>query len=232
MVPTARRAVHRRRPDRARGRVVITVLLALVATGGTAWLVLTASAPERVDPVPLRAATKLDPAAVQECGRAVALARDTVRAAQPSYSHWAGHVRAQVDFDTRTATIEQTRERWAATKATADADISGFRTALAAFDPERGGCAERPGSAGADQDPVLATCRTEFGFASAAVTAATAVVDDWSAHVDMMKGKEHTDPAQYGRMWRDMVTAAPDDLDRFARASLDLTQHVDCPRPR
>jgi len=237
MVPPARRAVHRRQPDHARGRVVITVLLALLATGGTAWLVLTSSAPARVDPVPLRAATQVDPAAVQECSTAVARARDAVKAAQPSYSHWAGHVRAQIDYDAGTATLEQTRERWAATKATGDADIAGFRTALAAFDAVRGGCAQRPGAAeavsvgGVAQDPVLTTCRAEFGFASAAVSAAGAVVDDWSAHVEMMKGKEHTDPVQYGRMWRDMVNAAPADLDRFARASLDLTRIVDCPRP-
>jgi hypothetical protein len=32
-------------------------------------------------------------------------------------------------------------------------------------------------------------------------------------------------------MWRDMVEAAPADLDRFARASLAMSDHVDCPRP-
>jgi hypothetical protein len=74
-------------------------------------------------------------------------------------------------------------------------------------------------------------CRSELASASAAVTAGKAVVDDWAAHVTMMKGKEHSDPLQYGRMWRDMVRAAPANLDRFAQASLELTGHTACPRP-
>jgi hypothetical protein len=77
----------------------------------------------------------------------------------------------------------------------------------------------------------MAVCRSDFAAVSAAVTAAKAVVDDWAAHVEMMKGKEHTDPQQYGQMWRDMVKAAPTDLGRFADASLELRKHVDCPRP-
>ncbi len=56
-----------------------------------------------------------------------------------------------------------------------------------------------------------------------AVAAAGAMVDDWSHHVEMMKDREHSDPAQYGRRWRAMVAAAPVNLDRFARGSLELT---------
>lgn len=89
----------------------------------------------------------------------------------------------------------------------------------------------------ADEAEVLTACQSELGAASSAVTSAGAVVDDWAAHVEMMKGREakgtgdHTDPAQYGRMWRDMVAAAPDNLGRFATASLNLMDHVECPRP-
>jgi hypothetical protein len=213
------------------------VLLALVATGGTAWLVLTASARDRAEPAPLRTGTevgvpasRVDAAALQGCGKAVTLARSAVKAATPSFSHWASHVRAQLDYDAGAATLEQTQARWAATKATADADIAGFRTARTAFEGARGGCAEATGVP-ADQADVLTSCRSELGAAATAVTAAGGVVDDWGAHVEMMKGKEHTDPAQYGRMWRDMVTAAPDNLGRFASASLNLMDHVECPRP-
>jgi hypothetical protein len=48
----------------------------------------------------------------------------------------------------------------------------------------------------------------------------------------MMKDKEHIDPAQYGQQWREMVQAAPAPLDHFTRASLELTNHADCPDPR
>jgi hypothetical protein len=208
-----------------------------VATGGTAWLALSAGARDRADPAPLPAAAEVsapaaraETAAVQGCTKAVTLARSAVKAATPAYSHWANHVRAQLDFDAGAATLEQTRERWAATKATADADIAGFRTALTAFQAARAACGEPAGLA-ADQADVVTSCRSELGAASDAVATAATVVDDWAAHVEMMKGKEHTDPAQYGRMWRDMVNAAPGNLGRFASASLNLMDHVECPRP-
>ena len=77
----------------------------------------------------------------------------------------------------------------------------------------------------------MTQCRTEFAAVSAAVVAAKAVVDDWAAHVAMMKGEEHYGADEYGRMWRDMVAEAPADLDRFATASLAVSDHADCPRP-
>jgi hypothetical protein len=227
------RGAHRGIDDR-RGRRVVTVLLALVAAGAAFAVVFGSVAGNRPEPVPLRVETTAtaDPAATRACEVTVARGRDAVAAAQPSYSHWAGHVRAQIDYDNKVATLEQTRTRWAATKATADADIAQFRRAFDAYDAVRDGCADRPGAVQpGDADPVMAVCRSDFAAVSAAVTAAKAVVDDWAAHVEMMKGKEHTDPQQYGQMWRDMVKAAPTDLGRFADASLELRKHVDCPRP-
>jgi hypothetical protein len=235
MIRKAGRGAHRR-PD-ARGRRAVTVLLALVAAAGTSALVFTSVAGNRADPQPVRVAPTAAPVTVpadeHACEVTVARAREVVVAAQPSFSHWSGHVRAEVDLDAGRATLEQTRARWAATKATADADLADFATAYSAFEAVQDGCADR--AAQADRavvpSPTMAECRTEFAALSTAVTAAKAVVDDWSAHVEMMKGKEHTDPAQYGRMWHDMVAAAPTNLARFSEASLELTNHVDCPRP-
>ena len=221
------------------GRRFVMVLLGLVAVGGLA-AALSISAGRGPDPVPARAVASAVPvadrpteASVRACETAVARARDAVAAARPSYSHWSGHVHAQLDYDAGTATLEQTRERWASTKATADADLADFARAYAAFEAVQDGCAPPPGQAAGpgDQDDVMTQCRSEFVSVATAVAAAKAVVDDWAAHVEMMKGKEHTDPAQYGRMWRDMVRAAPPDLARFAQASLAMSDHVDCPRP-
>jgi hypothetical protein len=231
MVTRWYRGKHRR--DEKGFRRFATALLGVVAVAGLATLVATlsggragpAAVPTGATSVP--ATVQQAAAAVQACGTTVARAHDAVAAAQPSYSHWAGHVRAQLDYDAGTATLEQTRARWAETKATADADLAGFATAYGAYQAVQDGCGDQePGD-----DPVMAGCRSEFASASSAVTAAKAVVDDWGAHVAMMKGKEHTDPTQYGRMWRDMVRAAPPNLDRFAQASLDLSDHTGCPRP-
>jgi hypothetical protein len=239
------------RSDSGRRRLV-TVLLAFVAAGGVATLLVVSvgrdqdlvrdgtSAAPAVDRAAVEAATRA-------CQVAVARARDAVAAARPSFSHWSGHVRAQRDYDAGTATIEQTRERWATTRATADADLADFAAAYSAYEAVQDGCAESPGqdsrrqappgqsppgqASDEGQDPALAMCRTEFVAVSAAAAAAKAVVDDWAAHVAMMKGKEHYGAEEYGQMWRDMVAAAPADLEAFTRASLAMSDYVDCPRP-
>jgi hypothetical protein len=229
MIPRWDRGRHRRQHDGGR-RSVLAVLLALVAVGGVVTLVALGGGHRgAAAPVPAAAAPAPTAVAVQACETTVARARDAVTAAQPSYSHWAGHVRAQLDYDAGTATLAQTRARWASTKATADADLAQFATAYAAYPAVQDGCGDRPQSHG---DPVVAGCHADLASARAAVTAGKAVVDDWGAHVAMMKGKEHTDPTQYGRMWRDMVRAAPADLDRFTQASLDMRGHTACPRTR
>jgi hypothetical protein len=219
-------------------------LLVLVTVAGlaTALVLSPAGRPTDLPPAPAAsptaAAGAATGAALRACERVVATGRDTVDAARPSFSHWAGHVRAQLDYDAGAATLEQTRERWATTKATADADLADFARADAAFGAVRNGCAPEPGRvllAGgptpADRDPVMVACRGEFESVSAAVAAAEAVVADWAAHVAMMKGKEHYGAHEYGRMWRDMVEAAPARLDRFARTSLAMSDHADCPHP-
>ena len=225
------RGRHRR--DEKAVRRLAAALLALVAVAGLATLVATASG-GRAGPAAVTTGATAAPVAdqqaavaTQSCMTTVARAHDVVAAAQPAYSHWAGHVHAQLDYDAGTATLEQTRARWASTKATADADLAGFAAAYGTYQAVQDGCGDQEPDGG----PVAADCRSEFASASSAVTAAKAVVDDWAAHVGMMKGKEHTDPAQYGRMWRDMVAAAPRNLDRFSQASLALSDQTGCPRP-
>jgi hypothetical protein len=231
--------VRRRGQAAGTPRRGVVVLVGLVVAAGVLVLVrLTTVSGSPVEPAAHPAPAtwveaSADPVARQRCETTVARARAAVAAAQPAYSHWAGHVRAQLDLDAGTATLEQVRARWAATKATGDADVADFAAAYSAYEAVRDGCAAPAVDAASatPPDPVLTTCRTELTAASDAVDAAKAVVDDWAAHVEMMKGKEHTDPQQYGKRWRDMVTAAPRNLGRFAQASLALRNYVDCPQP-
>ncbi len=59
--------------------------------------------------------------------------------------------------------------------------------------------------------------------------AGDAVVADWRAHVEMMQNRPHTDPDVYGTMWRQMVGAAPSNLDGFTAARDALDQQPPCP---
>ena len=76
--------------------------------------------------------------------------------------------------------------------------------------------------------PVAAACSARASVTATAVQASEAVVGDWRAHVEMMQNKPHTDPNAYGKMWRDMVTAAPPHLDAFAAARDTLNQQPAC----
>ena len=64
--------------------------------------------------------------------------------------------------------------------------------------------------------PVAAQCSQRAAAQATALQAGDAVVADWRAHVEMMQNKPHTDPNAYGKMWRDMVNAAPPHLDGFS----------------
>jgi hypothetical protein len=159
------------------------------------------------------------PAALADCVRAVELGERVVRAAGTVHGNWSGHVQAQLDYDAGTATVEQTRERWAATKATADADLAAFTAAVDEYRPGAAACAALRAAdlPEAWQQPAV-QCQVRDAGLVTAVAAGEAVVGDWAAHVAMMKDRSHTEPSQYGRMWEEMVAAAPPHIAAFGAA--------------
>lgn len=169
------------------------------------------------------------PAALAGCVRAVELGERVVRAAGTVHGNWSGHVRAQLDYDAGTATLEQTRERWAATKATADADLLAFTTAVVEYRPGAAACAALRAADLPErwQQPAV-QCQVRDAGLVTAVAAGEAVVGDWAAHVAMMKDRSHTEPTQYGRMWDEMVAAAPPNIAAFGTARDALVDVPGC----
>jgi hypothetical protein len=169
------------------------------------------------------------PAALADCVRAVERGERVVLAAGTVHGNWSGHVRAQLDYDAGTATLEQTRERWAATKATADADLLAFTTAVVEYRPGAAACAALRAADLPErwQQPAV-QCQVRDAGLATAVGAGEAVVGDWAAHVAMMKDKSHTEPTQYGRMWDEMVAAAPPNIAAFGTARDALTGVPGC----
>lgn len=159
------------------------------------------------------------PAALADCARAVERGERVVRAAGTVHGNWSGHVRAQLDYDAGTATLEETRERWAATKATADADLAAFTAAVDQYRPGAAACAALRAADLPEpwQQPAV-QCQVRDAGLATAVAAGEAVVGDWAAHVAMMKDRSHTEPTQYGRMWDEMVAAAPPHIAAFGTA--------------
>ena len=230
----------RRRSPRTRW-VVAVVLGGLVAgglvVGGVALLRgagpgadlagAPAAAPEsRADVSPAAGASSAGassadeaPAALADCVRAVERGERVVQAAATVHGNWSGHVQAQLDYDAGSATLEQTRERWAATKATADVDLAAFAAAVAEYRPGAAACAAlRPADLPEQWQQPAVQCQVRDSGLATAVAAGEDVVGDWAAHVAMMKDKVHTDPSQYGRMWDEMVAAAPPHIAAFGAA--------------
>ena len=169
------------------------------------------------------------PAALADCVRAVERGERVVLAAGTIHGDWSGHVQAQLDYDAGTAPLAQIRERWAATKAAADADLLAFTTAVVEYRPGAAACAALRAADLPErwQQPAVQCQVRDAGLASA-VAAGEAVVRDWAAHVAMMKDKSHTEPTQYGRMWAQMVAAAPPNIAAFGTARDALTDVPGC----
>jgi hypothetical protein len=169
------------------------------------------------------------PAALAACARSVQGGDAVVAAADASRDHWGSHVRAQTDYDARLISRQQMLDIFAATKAAAPADLAAFDAARTAYGPVSSGCAGLDASAMTPRwQQVAAQCAQRAAEVTKVVQAGDAVVGDWRAHVQMMQNKPHTDPNVYGTMWRDMVAAAPPNLNGFTTARDALAQQPPC----
>ena len=238
---------HAQQPERGGRRRTVALIagagLALLAVGGLFWA--TADRPTRATTVANQAASSAPPGitpgtapaadpntppeALVACVDAVQRGTAVVAAADAARDHWGTHVRAQTDYDVGAISRQQMVDTFAATKAMGPADLAAFDAAEAAYAPAGSGCTGLdPNAVDQRWQPVAAQCGQRAAAQAAALQAGSVVVADWRAHVEMMQNKPHTDPNAYGRMWRDMVTAAPPHLDAFSSARDTLNQQPAC----
>ena len=240
---------HAQQPERGgRRRTVALVVgagLVLLAVGGLFWA--TADRPTRATTVANQAGSSAvapspagtpgtapadpdtPPATLVACVDTLQRGTAVVAAADAARDHWGTHVRAQTDYDVGAISRQQMIDTFAATKAMGPADLAAFDAAEAAYAPAGSGCTGLdPNAVDQRWQPVAAQCSQRAAVQATALQAGSAVVADWRAHVEMMQNKPHTDPNAYGRMWRDMVTAAPPHLDAFSSARDTLNQQPVC----
>lgn len=172
------------------------------------------------------------PAPLGACVSSVEVGNQVVATADTAYDHWSRHVQAQNDYAAGKIDRAQVLATWAETKATGAEDIAAFDSAAAEFQPVSKACA---GLSAADMPARWSSTATQCASRAAeivrTVSAGGAVVTDWRHHVEMMANKPHTDSAAYGQMWRDMVAAAPPNLNAFAAARDALNQQPACTVP-
>jgi hypothetical protein len=241
---------HAQQPERdPRRRVIVlaaAAVLAVLAVGGLIWAsgdrttrattvanqVGSSAAPTpagNADDGASTADPDAPPAALASCADSLQRGAAVVAAADASRDHWGTHVRAQTDYDVGAISRQQMLDTFAATKASGPADLAAFDTAKAAYGPTASGCSGlAPDTMGQRWATVAAQCSQRATVEATALQAGDAMVADWRAHVEMMQNKPHTDPNAYGKMWRDMVNAAPPHLDAFATARDTLNQQPAC----
>lgn len=222
--------------------LAVGVGVLLLAAGGVIWA--TAGQPTRATTVanqvdsaavatPSGAAAvpagNAPPAQLAACADTLQRGAAVITAADLSRDHWGTHVRAQFDHDAGAISRQQMLDLFAATKAAGPADLAAYDAATAQYEPVSSGCAGMdPNGVGEQWHPVAAQCSQRAAGMAPALQAGAAVVADWRAHVQMMQNKPHTDPNAYGKMWRDMVNAAPPHLDGFATARDAVNQLPAC----
>jgi hypothetical protein len=164
------------------------------------------------------------------CQHELALANAVATAGNASAQDWGTHVSAQVQLDQGRSTLAQTRAMWAASKKRGPADVRAFTRARAAWEPAGGGCRSLAAVSHASS-PVrsrAAACLARPAAARAVVAAGAEVNAQWSAHLDMMANKAHTDGGSYSRRWLQMVQDAQGPLKAYDQARRRLAAAPRC----
>jgi hypothetical protein len=232
---------HAQQPGRhSRGRIAIVAAgigVVVVLGGILAWSMATKPTPATTvagttGPSTSAVATadpNTPPTALVACAGSIESGTAVVERAVPAHDHWAGHVQAQLDYDSKKISRQQMLDTFAATKVFGAADLADFDAARTAFQPVAAACDGLDTTAMPPRwAQVAVQCGQRAGELAKAVQAGDAVVADWRAHVAMMQNKPHTDPNVYGTMWRSMVDAAPKNLNGFTAARDALNQQPPC----
>ena len=163
------------------------------------------------------------PAAIRACTAEVASTEAVVSATRIAGSHWREHVQAQTDLVAGKNTEADTKAIWKRTRLAGPADTARLGAATSAQLETQGSCAKLTG-------PAATACRQRMAALNAAATAGRAAAGDWARHLAMMAAHASGDfgPVHAQQMWIEAWSAAPKNLDAFARADAALSKAPTC----
>jgi len=160
--------------------------------------------------------------AVRACSSEVTATEAVVGAARVAATHWREHVQARTDLLATKNTEATTKAIWKRTRLAGPADAANLSAATAQLQT-RGGCAKLAGAA-------APACQQRMAALNAAASTGRAAAGDWANHLAMMAahaaGDFDADHAQH--LWVAAWTAAPKNLDAFARADAALSTAPSC----
>jgi hypothetical protein len=162
------------------------------------------------------------------CARQLDAGTKAIAAADQSYRDWHGHTQADLDYRAGKKSWAATRAIWADTKKRGASDVTSFRTARGAYTQTAGeGCVTIDR---ATAGPKVVRCLDRFRAMDVAIGAGGKVNDDWHHHVQMMKRKDHTNPAVYTKEWRSMVNGAGPSQTTYRNAKAAYDRAPSCER--
>jgi hypothetical protein len=167
------------------------------------------------------------PPRLAACRHELQLGDRLAAAADASYRDWALHVDAQLQLDQGRTTVAETEAMWAASKKRGPADVRGFGSARAAWDDVASDCSSVSADPGTAR-PAVKACMSRQAAVRAVAAKGAEVNAQWTAHLEMMANKAHTDGAAYSRRWLKMVQDAPPVLQDYARARKHLDAAPRC----
>lgn len=156
---------------------------------------------------------------VEACSAALESAPTLVKAASSSASHWKTHTEAETKLEEGTVTRDEAQSMWDRSKPFGPSDVAAFKNAYGDWEKARSGC---DGIVDATADGPMAAagkkCESRFAAAQKVADTGKVVNDQWAAHVEMMKHKDHTDMTKYVERWLGMVHDSKPALSAYSKA--------------
>lgn len=161
--------------------------------------------------------------AVRACSSEITSTEALVGAARTAATHWREHVQARTDLMAGKNTEATTKAIWKRTRLAGPADEASLSAATTAQLKTQGGCTKLVGAA-------APACQQRMAALNAAASTGRAAAGDWASHLAMMAahaaGDFGADHAQH--LWVAAWTAAPKNLEAFARADAALSKAPSC----
>jgi hypothetical protein len=162
------------------------------------------------------------------CRTHVALGEAAVEAASDSLVNWRAHYGAQIAFDRGEIDGEESKRRWAESKAPAAGDLAAYEDARSVF-TAHGGCDDLDvDTLDADMKDEASACQARASEMADVLGAAERSTEGWRGHLDMMARKDEFPIEEYLEIWTETVASAPGPMGAFLDAVDGLSQAPPC----
>ncbi len=163
--------------------------------------------------------------ALKDCRASVESADDVVQAAELGIGHWAEHVQAQSDANSRDISEDKMDAIFKRTRLAGPEDVQRYEDAVDAAVDRSASC-RVPDAAPAEVKTDLQRCAERDDALQPVLEAAKDAMDDWESHLADMRrsraGHAHNAQEAWLRAWR----AAPRHIKAFDKAA----EEFDAPR--